>query len=377
MVVGQLEAVAVPGEAHEDVDRLVADRHPPALLEAERLVELHGPIDVADPVAGVDELRHRDCRLPGYRGPHDPRALDAPGLAVEHLPRRRRAGLRRLLRRRGRAGRAADRRGRGARHRRSPTSCSRTTTTTTSPSSSALTRRWPDAQVLIHPDERGLVPGATGDLRPGDELEIGGLSVEALHTPGPHARDALAAGRRHRRVHRRHAVSQLGRRRARARAHHLRRPQALDHGRAAGAAAGDDDPARPHRPHHRRRGVGRQRVRARLARPGSGGLGAVHRARRAGDADPARRRLRRRPQGVDPLARRLATTSCRGHRSNARAEAALASVEWREARGPLDHDAADRRRVERDRGVRRADDLASAAPCLRGRDDAGHRRARL
>ena len=32
---------------------------------------------------------------------------------------------------------------------------------------------------------------------------------------------------------------------------------------------------------------------------------AVHGARRAGDADPARRRLRRRPQGVGPLARRL------------------------------------------------------------------------
>ena len=39
VVVGQLEAVAVAGQAHEDVDRLVADRHAAALLEAERLVE--------------------------------------------------------------------------------------------------------------------------------------------------------------------------------------------------------------------------------------------------------------------------------------------------------------------------------------------------
>ena len=39
VVVGQLEPVAVAGQAHEDVDRLVADRHPAALLEAERLVE--------------------------------------------------------------------------------------------------------------------------------------------------------------------------------------------------------------------------------------------------------------------------------------------------------------------------------------------------
>jgi glyoxylase-like metal-dependent hydrolase (beta-lactamase superfamily II) len=42
--------------------------------------------------------------------------------------------------------------------------------------------RWPEAQVLAHPEER--VPGTTGDLQPGDELEIGGLTVQALHTPG-------------------------------------------------------------------------------------------------------------------------------------------------------------------------------------------------
>jgi hydroxyacylglutathione hydrolase len=42
--------------------------------------------------------------------------------------------------------------------------------------------RWPDAIVLAHPDER--VPGTTGDLNPGDEVEIGGLKVKALHTPG-------------------------------------------------------------------------------------------------------------------------------------------------------------------------------------------------
>jgi glyoxylase-like metal-dependent hydrolase (beta-lactamase superfamily II) len=42
--------------------------------------------------------------------------------------------------------------------------------------------RWPQAQVLAHPEER--VPGTTGDLLPGQELEIGGVSVRALHTPG-------------------------------------------------------------------------------------------------------------------------------------------------------------------------------------------------
>ncbi|MDA0178989.1 MBL fold metallo-hydrolase [Solirubrobacter phytolaccae] len=42
--------------------------------------------------------------------------------------------------------------------------------------------RYPDAIVLAHPEER--VPGTTGDLNPGDELEIGGLKIKALHTPG-------------------------------------------------------------------------------------------------------------------------------------------------------------------------------------------------
>ena len=55
----------------------------------------------------------------------------------------------------------------------------------------AVTDRFPDAQVLIHPDERELVDGATGDLRPDDELTIGGLTVKALHTPG-HTRGMLS-----------------------------------------------------------------------------------------------------------------------------------------------------------------------------------------
>src|SRR3954471_17578017 len=42
--------------------------------------------------------------------------------------------------------------------------------------------RWPDAQVLAHPEER--VPGTTGDLPADGELEIGGLTVRTLHTPG-------------------------------------------------------------------------------------------------------------------------------------------------------------------------------------------------
>jgi glyoxylase-like metal-dependent hydrolase (beta-lactamase superfamily II) len=48
----------------------------------------------------------------------------------------------------------------------------------------AVTRRHPQVPVLIHPLERELVPGATGDLIPGTPLEAGELTIEPLHTPG-------------------------------------------------------------------------------------------------------------------------------------------------------------------------------------------------
>ena len=69
MVVGQLEARVLAGQRHEDVDRLVADRHPPHLLEAELLVEGDRAVDVADPVAGVEEAGQRPLSLaPGWGG---------------------------------------------------------------------------------------------------------------------------------------------------------------------------------------------------------------------------------------------------------------------------------------------------------------------
>jgi hydroxyacylglutathione hydrolase len=45
-----------------------------------------------------------------------------------------------------------------------------------------LTERWPELEVLSHPDER--VEGVTGDLLPGDAVRVGDLEVKALHTPG-------------------------------------------------------------------------------------------------------------------------------------------------------------------------------------------------
>ncbi len=46
----------------------------------------------------------------------------------------------------------------------------------------ALLERWPDLQVLAHPDEEVL--GVTGQMQGDQEIEAGGLTVKTLHTPG-------------------------------------------------------------------------------------------------------------------------------------------------------------------------------------------------
>lgn len=48
----------------------------------------------------------------------------------------------------------------------------------------AVLKRHPGTPVLIHPLEREHVPLATGDLEPGQTIEVGGLEIRALHTPG-------------------------------------------------------------------------------------------------------------------------------------------------------------------------------------------------
>src|SRR5437588_9294836 len=45
-------------------------------------------------------------------------------------------------------------------------------------------RRHPDAEVLIHPLERELVPGADGVMQEGEPIHSGALEVEPIHTPG-------------------------------------------------------------------------------------------------------------------------------------------------------------------------------------------------
>jgi hydroxyacylglutathione hydrolase len=43
---------------------------------------------------------------------------------------------------------------------------------------------FPEVPVLIHPLERDQVPGATDVMQPGETIEIGGLRIETVHTPG-------------------------------------------------------------------------------------------------------------------------------------------------------------------------------------------------
>jgi len=54
-----------------------------------------------------------------------------------------------------------------------------------------LTARWPELQVLIHPSERELVEGTTGAMTPGEPVDVGGLQVMPLHTPG-HTRGMIS-----------------------------------------------------------------------------------------------------------------------------------------------------------------------------------------
>jgi hydroxyacylglutathione hydrolase len=47
-----------------------------------------------------------------------------------------------------------------------------------------ILERWPGAQVLIHPLERGEVRTATGTMDAGETIRAGGLDVQTIHIPG-------------------------------------------------------------------------------------------------------------------------------------------------------------------------------------------------
>ena len=174
--------------------------------------------------------------------------------------------------------------------------------------------RYPDAIVLAHPDER--VPGTTGDMHPGDELDHRRPDGQGPAHAGPHRRHAQPARRRPGAVHRRHAVQGLGRRRARARQHLLRGHQALDHGRDPHAPAGDRPAPRPHRPEHGRRRARAQPVRAHLARRWTRRAASSARRsaspRRSSSGAPTTTAATR-PGCAGPT---VATTSCPGPKSS-------------------------------------------------------------
>jgi len=46
-----------------------------------------------------------------------------------------------------------------------------------------LLAQWPDLEVLINPDE-DAVEGTTGDMNPGEAVQVGGLTVKTTHSPG-------------------------------------------------------------------------------------------------------------------------------------------------------------------------------------------------
>ena len=223
VVVGQLEArhVAVAGEVHEDVDRLVADRDAADLLEAERLVEGDRAVDVGDAVAGVDE---------GGHGAHDSvaamileRSMNEQFLSNTYLVGDREGGTAAFIDAGGPVApllEAVDE------HDLTPTHVLLTHHHYDHVCElDAILERYPDIAVLIHPLERELVEQATGTIEPGQTLKVGDLEIEALHTPG-HTAGMISFVVDGNGLHRRHAVQELGRRRARAGPHDLRGPQA-------------------------------------------------------------------------------------------------------------------------------------------------------
>ena len=249
------------------------------------------------------------------------RALQ-PAVRLEHLPRRRRRGRPGLLHRRRRPGRAADRGGRAPRARAHATCCSPTTTSTTSARSGALREplavaRGADqlasrSELLCDAEAAGAEAGrrtACRRSRRARALQLRRARGACPAHARPHRRDALVPGgdatsgrapraapspaasrRRGGRVHRRHAVQGLGRRRAE-RPGHTTYTDLRDSIMGTLMELPPDTIIYPGHadPTHGRAGVGLEPLHPRLARPRPRGLRALHRARRARHARAARR----------------------------------------------------------------------------------------
>ena len=176
-------------------------------------------------------------------------------------------------------------------------------------------------------------------MKPGETIYSGALEIEPIHTPGPHRRDAVAARRTA-------PTCSPGDTLFKGSVGGVRAP---GHTTYADLKSSIMDKllklppeTRIHPGHTDPTTVADELEHNPFVRIWRGldpeGERAVHRARRAGDADPARRRLRRRPQGVGPLAGRLRRHRARLAGASAaaiRARARLASSRtWRRTRSP-------------------------------------------
>ena len=179
--------------------------------------------------------------------------------------------------------------------------------------SAASSARWPSLPVLISPLERDLVGAATGTIDTGERLSAGELVIRPLHTPG-HTRGMLSFLIEHRGS----AAVFTGDTLFRDSVGGVRAPGHTTYQALKDSIMGtlmELDPETEIYPGHAdATSVGREwdhnPVHPDLARAGPRGHAVVRRARRSGDAGPARSRLRRRPQGVGALGRRF-----RRHRS--------------------------------------------------------------
>ena len=168
-------------------------------------------------------------------------------------------------------------------------------------------------EILAHPLEAEHLMDVDRTIEPGEMLEVGGLAIEPLHTPG-HTAGCSPRGQRRRRLHRRHAVQGLGRRRA-----------------APGSTGFEDlkhsimdvlmklPPARPSIPATPTRP--RSATSGRTTRSSASGAASTRRPTEPlqrlggeGDAGAVGARLRRRPQGLGALGRAGRTTSSQAAR---------------------------------------------------------------
>ena len=151
------------------------------------------------------------------------------------------------------------------------------------------------------------MPGATGTIEAGERMKIGELDVRPLHTPG-HTAGMLSFLVEHDGTQGVFTGDTLFRNSVGG----VRAPGHTTYQDLKDSIMGTlmelDRRTVIHPGHTDPTTVGQewetQRVHQGLAGTRSGGLEPVHGARRAGDADPAWGRLRRRPQGVGPVAGR-------------------------------------------------------------------------